>query len=385
MIPSDLAARLRMLTEASFFDSEPAVQGTARVREIQARLPELLPGQKFTATLQESLPDGTYKAIVAGRNYTLALNHAAKAGDTLELVVTQSTPRAVISQLANPAATPSANPSSPSLSPAGKLISFLLTGQPPAKPAELAGGNPLLPSPPPGNGATLAPLLRQALAQSGLFYESHQNQWLAGKIETATLRGEPQGTMPPPARGLPAGAQGAVPAGARPATAATTTQAGAAPGMAGRMESPAETGEDSALPATQASQSTAAMRGAMLPDRLMPIVHQQLDALATQNYVWHGQVWPGQSVEWEIEDPERDQHGEGESKNWNTTLRLTLPRLGGVEAQLQLTSAGVALRLIADDAGTVSTLSAARNNLDEALSAANVPLTGFVAEKRDVA
>jgi hypothetical protein len=125
----------------------------------------------------------------------------------------------------------------------------------------------------------------------------------------------------------------------------------------------------------------------MLPDRLMPIVHQQLDALATQNYVWHGQVWPGQSVEWEIADPERDQRGdgEGESKDWSTTLRLTLPRLGGVEAQLQLTSAGVALRLIADEAGTVSTLSRARNRLDEALSAANVPLTGFVAEERNVA
>jgi hypothetical protein len=32
---------------------------------------------------------------------------------------------------------------------------------------------------------------------------------------------------------------------------------------------------------------------------------------------------------------------------WNTTLRLTLPGLGGIEARLHLTPAGVAIRLIA--------------------------------------
>ena len=123
----------------------------------------------------------------------------------------------------------------------------------------------------------------------------------------------------------------------------------------------------------------------MVPERLMPLVHQQLDALATQNYVWHGQVWPGQSLEWEIEDPERDARGEGDetSPEWNTTLRLTLPRLGGVEARLHLTAAGIALRLVADDAEAVSALQAAHGRLDEALAAADVPLTGFVAERRD--
>jgi len=103
MIPSDLAARLRTLTEASFFDSEPPLHGPARVREIQARLPELIPGERFTATLERGLPDGTFPAIVAGKSYTLALNHAATAGDTLELVVTQSTPKAMFAQLADSA------------------------------------------------------------------------------------------------------------------------------------------------------------------------------------------------------------------------------------------------------------------------------------------
>jgi flagellar hook-length control protein FliK len=131
----------------------------------------------------------------------------------------------------------------------------------------------------------------------------------------------------------------------------------------------------------------AAQRVLVVPERILPVVHQQLDALATQQYVLHGQVWPGQNIEWEIEDPDRDREGGGEesSADWNTTLRLTLPRLGGMEARLHLTPAGVALRLIADEAEAVEALEAARNRLDAALAAANVPLAGFVAERRDAA
>ena len=64
MIPSDLAARLRLLNEASFFNTDPPVAGLQRAREIQAQLPDLVPGQRFFATLQRTLPDGTFRAIV---------------------------------------------------------------------------------------------------------------------------------------------------------------------------------------------------------------------------------------------------------------------------------------------------------------------------------
>ena len=425
MIPGDLAARLRMLAEASFFDSEPAVQGTAKVREIQARLPQLLPGQQFTATLQRPLPDGTFQAIVAGRSYTLALNHAAKAGDTLELIVTQSNPRAVYAQLADPAATAAAPAAgNTSLSATGRLISFLLTGQPASQAAALAGGKPLLEAPPTSKAAMLAPALRQALAQSGLFYESHQAQWLAGKRELATLLREPQGqqaaargAMPTPAAGgapLPPGAGAPSPpgasapplplgAGSAPSSAATGATLGTSapvplPGgtaaalpaslaTAGRIEFATTTGNAPTAASQESPSAAAAQRLPLVPERLMPLVHQQLEALATQNYVWHGQVWPGQQVEWEIEDPERDRHGEGDEAgtDWNTTLRLTLPRLGGVEARLHLTAAGIALRLLADEPAAVAALQAAHGRLDEALAAADVPLTGFVAERRDAA
>ncbi|KON80237.1 flagellar hook-length control protein FliK [Azoarcus sp. PA01] len=361
MIPSDLAARLRMLTEASFFDSEPPVSGPARVREIQARLPELAPGQRFTATLQRALPDGTFQAIVAGKHYTLALNHAAKAGDTLELVATQHTAKALFAQLVHAASAQTGADAAtrPTLSATGRLIGFLLTGQPASAPATLAGGKPLLDAPPANGAAPLAPALRQALTQSGLFYESHQQQWLGGRIDTAALRHEPQGRYAPE-----------ITAGATGATGAATKSA-----------------EQPKLSDATAPPNPNPARAAAIPERLMPVVHQQLDALATQHYVWHGQVWPGQNVEWEIDDPQRDRRGDSDggdvAENWNTTLRLTLPRLGGLEAHLVVSPAGVALRLLADDPATVAALDAARARLDDALAAANLPLTGFAAERRD--
>lgn len=496
MIPSDLAARLRTLTEASFFTSEPPVPGLQRARAIQSQLPELVPGARFFATLQRALPDGTFNAVVAGRQMTLALNSSALPGDTLELEVTQTTPRAVFARVLNVETTPqsTANVSAqPTLSSTGRLISFLLTGQPEPQPARLADNRPLLPSPPttPTQTAQLVPMLRQAVSQSGLFYESHQAQWVLGKLDTAALLREPQGQAstpttqanPNPGRtATPAptapAAQGAAPAQSAPAgpgnatsatasaanvlnfagnpaggspvagnlgtlanllvaagmpspsNAASPTNMAALPGQqntplpgqpmaetaaeglrlpASALDSRASPSPGTAPPGSASSPNTAsaaniAERGTAagaqpgaasdqaatvrssalpIPDRLLPVVHQQLDALATQQYIWQGQAWPGQMMEWEIEDPERDgAEGETAEANWNTTLRLTLPRLGGVEASLHLTPAGVALRLRADE-GALQALDSGAAALASALEAANLKLTGLVVERRE--
>jgi hypothetical protein len=284
------------------------------------------------------------------------------------------------------------------------LISFLLTGQPAPKPAPLAAGQPLLNTPPATAGAVaqLAPLLRQALAQSGLFYESHQAQWLSGKVDAAALLREPQGRLPQAAAnpstanqtGSPgtAGAPGSPMGQAAASSASTAANAGlaaatrggvvtAAAAISARAAQPNEdAGQGRALAATPSSDQPP--RGALIADRLLPIVHQQLDAFATQQYAWHGIAWPGQPFDWIIEDS----HGEGRdgeeesSDEWDTTLKLTLPRLGGIEARLHLSAAGVALRLNVADEAAAARLEAGREDLAQALAAANVPLTGMIVE-----
>lgn len=593
MIPSDLAARLRTLTEASFFKTEPPIQAAARVREIQARLPDFLPGERFTATLTRAQPDGSFQAMIAGRPFTLALGTSANPGDTLEFIVTGKAQGAIVAQLAPPqsAMQAAATAERPQLSSTGRLISFLLTGQPTTQPTELAGGRALLNAPPTQGGAPLVPLLRQALSQSGLFYESHQSQWLSGKQNLANLLAQPQGQhgparstaeghagtrqtatgqpggasgtaaadrnppislttskgdpgtpagsrapsadaparppappgnvpglgtaapvssqptlqassapQPLPAAGAPgaphaapqnapapaaAGAQAAapsqaaqqltqqppaaaalaqstsaagnVPRGAQPAsqlaqpptagsplaaggTAATQAQPPAAGAAAAAQPAPANTPlppqagaapenklstplqttrgapattDAAAAPAARAATAAGqaavtaggeadAMRGAVgaasdteasissaartapVPERLMPIVQQQLDSMATQHYVVQAQAWPGQRFEWEIEDQDPQGGEDADAQTWNTTVRLSMPRLGGVEAILHLTPAGLAVRLRAADSDTAAELEASRHLLESALEAADIPLTGFVAERKDV-
>ncbi len=94
MIPPEVAARVRLLAqELQPEAATPRVEAVHRIRPadaVQSELPrELQQGAIFRATIQRPLPDGTFVALVAGREMTLAIDRALKSGDTLELVVTQ--------------------------------------------------------------------------------------------------------------------------------------------------------------------------------------------------------------------------------------------------------------------------------------------------------
>ena len=107
-----------------------------------------------------------------------------------------------------------------------------------------------------------------------------------------------------------------------------------------------------------------------MPEALRPLVQQQLEAAATQRMLWHGEVWPRQSMDLEIErNTEREADGSGdEDSRWRTTLSLTTPRLGHIEANLQLTLKGVRIALTTPDgASAVDLREAARRNLPQRL------------------
>ena len=94
--------------------------------------------------------------------------------------------------------------------------------------------------------------------------------------------------------------------------------------------------------------------GHLIAPQTQPIVQQQLDALATQHFAWQGQVWPGQEMRWEIE--EDGQHAGAddpeEAASWNTRLKLTLPALGGVNAQIRLQGQQLVLAIAVDNPET---------------------------------
>lgn len=264
MIPADLAARLRLLTEASFFEAKQPIQQPNRVRAIPSDV--LQPGRTRAQTETDAPP---------------------------------------------------------ALSQIGRLIGALLTGQPISGPAALAAGRPLLAAPP-NSAEPLALALQEAVIHSGLFYEAHLAQWLAGKRGATDLLKEPQAQVEAPHDGA-------------------------------------------------------------IPERLLPLVRQQLDALATHQYAWRAQPWPGQSIDWCIAEPSDDSEAahHGEAPCWNSTLRLVLPRLGPVQAHLSFSPEGLSVRLLAQEPAARAELTANREALGLSLGVARIPLLDLSVDTAD--
>ncbi|MFN7087957.1 MAG: flagellar hook-length control protein FliK [Burkholderiales bacterium] len=344
---------MRFETEADLLEPvQPA-------RPIPADLPELRPGQTFQARILEPLPDNTYRALVAGKQLTLQLPEGAKPGDQLELVVVDRSMRTIIAQriAAGNAAAEAASPYPfTRLSPTARLIGALLPAEGEAVPSvPLNRGQPLITAPQQGrfSATQLAETLARTVTQSGLFYEAHQAEWVKGRLPLEQLLQEPQGRFSSPA-----------------AFAHVTMQKIGA-------------GETAPLPVPPEQTTTAqgtsqqmAANAAQIPEALRPIVQQQLEAAAFQRIVWHGEIWPQQTMEWAIEweDERAGKDGEQENKSWHTTLTLTTPRLGRIEARLRLTSQGIQVALTVADADSAAKLRAAVPQLTAALDRAGVPL-----------
>jgi hypothetical protein len=364
LVPPDAAIRMRMQTEANL------LQQVQPVRGIPSDLPELQPGQTFSARIQQTLPDNTYRALVAGKQLTLQLPEGAKPGDQLDLVVIDRSAKVVIARQVEASGTTAASNTPYAFtrfSDAARLIGQLLPAEGESAPAvPLNRGQPLLAQAPQGQNAAalLAPVLGKAVTQSGVFYEAHQAQWVSGRLPLAQLLQEPQGQRSTPAAFAHAAAE----------QTGTTSQTSAPVPREATSTSTASTAQ---APASQAAQP--------VPNELRPLVQQQLDAAASNRVFWHGEVWPRQSMEWEIEwDGEREADGStDEDARWRTALALTTPRLGRIAANLQLAAGGVRITLAAAEATSAVALREASAELAQALAAAGVPLQGFIVKAED--
>ncbi|MBX9849020.1 MAG: flagellar hook-length control protein FliK, partial [Rhodocyclaceae bacterium] len=105
------------------------------------------------------------------------------------------------------------------------------------------------------------------------------------------------------------------------------------------------------------------------------LVHQQLEAAANQRLLWHGEAWPGQPMEWEIEE-EKQQAARDveEAQPWLTTLKLSTPRLGSVEAKLRIVGNSLQLNLTTPVGATAADLRDELPVLTDALAAAGITL-----------
>jgi hypothetical protein len=312
MIPNALRDALtRLLTSAA-----PRIE----IEADTVRAPALSVGQVLRAQLVAELPNGRSLIDVQGFRLDVKLPLPARLGETLHLEVLALTPKLTFALLGAQAG---AKPDAVRMSDSVRHLAALLdrvsseTGAAPA-----TRTSPVLPAPP-DNPAKLAEALKGALTRSGLFYESHQAQWIAGERPIEELMLEPQAALK-------------------------------------RTAEPVH-------------------------PQAIALVQQQLETLDTRQIVWSGQAWPGQPLEWRIEEQSRGETSGAEAPStWKTCLRLTLPQLGDMTATLSLAGNDVRLTLAAGEADARSALRAAEPALRNAFERAGLALLAVaVVDRRD--
>lgn len=180
------------------------------------------------------------------------------------------------------------------------------------------------------NTQQLAIALHDALGMSGLFYESHQAQWIHGERSTDQLWNEPQNVL------------------------------------------------------TEKNLFTISDNSAALPPakELLNLVQQQLHTLEHHQLTWIGQIWPEQTMQWAIQGEQQHQTQHENERQWGTDIELDLPRLGDIKARLVFTGNGLRLTLHAANTQTMTRFNQALPQLKNSLADANITLISAVVEKR---
>ncbi|WOB76411.1 flagellar hook-length control protein FliK [Achromobacter xylosoxidans] len=323
-----LAAR-GLVTSSDTTASAPTTLGTTAraILALLAQYPEAAPAVQGRAPLWTAPPSAQptgAPAQQAGQpasqpgapGQPTAAPAAGQAAAPAPAPTTAAALAAAAAASADPAAeTPSTNrPARPAGSGEGA------TG---ARNAEATAHATLAPGAP--SAKILGQALRAALQTSGLFYESHLTDLVFGRSNPSQLQQEPQARLT--RSGVPTDADTARPRAESQAGGGRAGDANAAPG---NTNAPA--------PGTPVSG---------IHQDLTLLVRQQLDVLANQALTWQGEAWPGTPMEWEVE---RDPYGgdpESAVSTWATRLKLDLPRLGLVDARLNLAGDQIVLQLVA--------------------------------------
>jgi hypothetical protein len=173
--------------------------------------------------------------------------------------------------------------------------------------------------------------LQQTVKESGLFYESHLGKWVRGELPLESIQREPQARlaqMPGPLLNLPD------------------------------------------------------LEG--MPEEAARLASRQLHMLDGTPFLWQGQAWPGQMAEWLVRERER---GEGDGaeagQKWHSSLRLTLPRLGELAADLDIGALGLRIRLRSPSPATLAEMEAALPQLVERMRMAELNLSSIRTELGD--
>ncbi len=317
---------------------QPVLDSTERDQAApRAAFEHLKIGQTLTG-LVKSLTKGVSLVEVGGQNVAMRLPDTVVAGDTLKLRFAGHMPQPVF-MLETPETVVT---DAPQLSKTARMLSDIMQRVPERALPTLSPPGPLL-AQATAVPAELALALRTALVRSGLFYESHLANWVAGQDTLDGLMQEPQNR------------QTAETARSAMALALTDAKGGADP----RMVNPMHT-----------------------------LLTQQLQVLESPQLAWRGELWPGHTLEWQIrqgvdaqnDDPDTA-FANGEKDGWESHLKLTLPNLGTLNVYIKLDAQqAFSIRMLPEQADTAPLLELHQPRLAEQLAAAGCTLHSMKVE-----
>jgi len=375
-------------------DAATAVVSVADTRqEAFSRLAQIAIGQQMSGRILSNFSDGTFLVRIANTAARMVLPNNAKVGDSLILTLVSKDPRPTFSvnegsirsdedsasvALSNagramqkdlkslqfvtrdesgagqigqneevpvdarakgPGQGDSGAPSSTTttLSNAGRLIGSLLQASQQGDMADhVSAPAPLLAKP---NVPTeqMAGALKDAIAYSGVFYESHVSAWAAGQRPAEELMKEPQ--------------------------AQVAAQKG---------------GNINLLSDSDPAQN-----------QLGQIINLQLNALEQQRVVWHGEVWPGQKMEWEInqehgqDSPKQGATDDENAPTWHSVVRFNFAHLGSVSASIRLIGQQIHVQVKADNDAATAALRGNTGLFANAMAAAGTSLDSLIVKQAD--
>jgi hypothetical protein len=356
MLPADpIGARpLRAVEPVS-----PADRSGDPKQEVFSRLTQISLGKTFQAEVLSRLNDGSYLVKIDNATLRAALPRNAQAGDLLPLKFVGTHPRPTFLLLDQSDAAPT------SLSVTGKLLGAILQAAEKHDGRAIVSGKiAILPSAS-TDVLEIASSLKRAAASSGIFYESHLQQWADGTKGLGDLLKEPQA-------GFRSNfAQGAMQAQQTAAASTALVDIISDQQEAAKM-----------LPAGMNGLHSASQ----LSQEAMQLIHQQLQTLEQHKFSWQGELWPGQHLEWEVGEEEAHETEGGETTPaWTSTVRFSLPTLGTVSATIRLEGQHVQMQLRTTTDEAAARLREHGGDLANAMELAGSPLSGFMVKQHEQA
>jgi flagellar hook-length control protein FliK len=113
----------------------------------------------------------------------------------------------------------------------------------------------------------------------------------------------------------------------------------------------------------------------VVDQQALPIVKEQLATLQSGQLLFRGDLVPGQQLEWTVREREARRNESGEqTRTWETSLSLDMPKLGNVTANLKLDGNRVNIELRAAEPAAAELLKTGVARLGEQFEASGLVL-----------